>query len=168
MNAIQGLGPQISAAMGLSPLWKYMGLGPLSIYASVAQRRYAIFGLGPLPVYAWPAMHLTAGRVYCRYLAPWSTRHRCGASTLCKDTIKGLVPRQFVGLAPVDSYKCGAGSPKMDLSYCGLGQLWSCATVELGPLWSYATVGQSHGVAMLCRVHLDAGGRLYPLACPAV
>ena len=46
-----------------------MGLGPLSIYVSVAQWRYAIFGLGPPS----EAMHVTDGRIYCRYLAPWST-----------------------------------------------------------------------------------------------
>ena len=52
LNAIQGLGSQKSAAMGLSPLYKYMGLGPPSIYASVAQWRYAICGLGPLQIWA--------------------------------------------------------------------------------------------------------------------
>ena len=70
-------GPQISAAMGLSPRWKYMGLGLLWIYASVAQWRYAIFGLGPVQIYATvgpaPSEALPDGRIYCKYLAPWST-----------------------------------------------------------------------------------------------
>ena len=84
-----------------------MGLGPLSIYVSVAQWRYAIFGLGPLQIYAAvglpppsEAMHVTDGRIYCRHLAPWGTRWPmnklwgwvpCGARQLW-----GRVPRSSV------------------------------------------------------------------------
>ena len=67
-------------AMGLSPLWRSMGLDPLSIYASLAQWRYAILCPVPYtftPLWGWPpgeAMHLIHGKIYQRYLAPCCTR----------------------------------------------------------------------------------------------
>ena len=78
-----------------------------------------------------------------------------------------------VGLGPLRIEAIVGLGPLWSYATVGRGPLWSSATVGLGPLWSNATVGQSppwqcHGVAMLCRVYLDAGSRLYPLACPAV
>ena len=85
-----------------------------------------------MPLWGCPpseAMHLTDGGIYSRYPAPWSTRLCCGASTLWKDTIKGLGTCRFVPLC-----NCGA-----DLS--GLIQMWGLAPYGFKLLWGWVPCG---------------------------
>ena len=66
--------------------------------------------------------------------------------------------------------------PLLMHAFVGLDPRWSYAAVGLGPHWAPCQSMQlwgrephgSVGVAMLCSVHVVAGGRLYPPACPAV
>ena len=164
-----------------------MGLGPLSISGAAS----------PFTIWGWVPLPLIGRRIYCRYLAPWSTHPPSTAHSMC-----GFVP----GLIQIS----GAGSPFAVWGYlfCGVGSRfnqWSwvpfqamaespCTlrdwipfqSVGRGPLllcgagttviqWGWVpfySVGLrlllfsrteyhrwwSHGVDILCRLHLCAGG----------
>ena len=119
-----------------------MGLGPLSIS-----------GVGsPFTVWGWVPLQSTGGRIYCRYLAPWSTRPPSTVHSMCGSvpllilisgagspfTVWGWVPCHAMGLGPLLLY--GAGSPfnqwgRVPLYSVGLARFYS---VGLGPrfiLW---------------------------------
>ena len=142
-----------------------MGLGPLLLYGAGS----------PFTVWGWVPLQSIEGRIYCRYLAPWSTRlpslaHNmcgtlllwggwipllfCGARSTCHQW--GWVPFQAIGLGPLLLY--GAGSPFnqwgwVPCYYVGLAPFYS---VGLGPLSFCGTEYHRwwcRGVAMLCRVH---------------
>ena len=64
-------------------------------------------GLGPLPLYevGSPCHRPIGGRIYCRYLAPWSTRLPSTAHSMCGSVplliqMLGWVPFQSVGWVP--------------------------------------------------------------------
>ena len=109
---------QISGAGSPFTAWGWvpfqaMGLGPLLI--SGAGSSFAAWG--------WVPLQLTGGRIYCRYLAPWSTRPPSTAHSMCGSvplliqiseaaspfTMWCWVPCQGMGLGPLLLY--GAGSP---------------------------------------------------------
>ena len=64
------------------------GLGPLSISGAGS----------PFTVWGWVPLQLIGGRIYCRYLAPWSTRPPSTAHSMC-------------GSVPLLIQISGAGSP---------------------------------------------------------
>ena len=72
------------------PLWGWLPSEAMHLTDGRIYCRYLAPGSTRLPV---DPCTLTDGGIYCRYLAPWSTRLCCGTSTLWKDTIKGLGPR---------------------------------------------------------------------------
>ena len=123
----------------------------------------------PSAPWGWVPLQSIGGRIYCRYLAPWSTRPPSTAHNMCGSvplliqisgvgspfTEWGWVPFQAMGLSPLLLY--GAGSP---FNQWGWDPALFCGT-EYHRWWC-------HGVAMLCRVHLCAGGGICHLACPAV
>ena len=119
-----------------------MGLGPLSISGAGS----------PYTVWGWVPLQSIGGRIYCRYLAPWSTCPPSTAHSMCGSvplliqisgagspfTVWGWVPFSSMGLGPLLLH--GAGSPFnpwdwVPFYYVGLAPFYS---VGLGPcfiLW---------------------------------
>ena len=261
-----GLGPlSINGAGSPFIIWGWvpfqsMGLGPLSIngagspfsiwgwvpYQSMGLGPSSLYGAGsPLTVWGWVPLQSNGGRIYCRYLVPWSTRPPSTAHSMCGSVplliqilgagsplnqwgwipsysmglgplaidwwedllqilgslehpsafygaqhvwfcptadpdLRGWVPFYSVGLGPLSSN--GAGSPSYSM---GLGPLSISGARSPFTLWGWPPFIQwgwdpvlfrgteyhrwwCHGVVMLCRVHLCAGGGICHPACPAV
>ena len=188
--SISGLG-SLSLYWAGSPLY-CAGLGPLSIKGAGSPFiiwgwvPFSSMGLGPLLLYGagyppnqWGRVPLqcSGGRIYCIYLAPWSTRplsmahSMCGMCRTADPNLTGGVLLLYgagsaiycVGLRPLSI--SGAGSPFkhwgwVPFSSMRLRPLLFCGT-EYHRWWS-------HGVAILCCVHLCAGGGIYHPACRAV
>ena len=160
-----GLGP-LSINRAGSPFHQWgwvpfqsMGLGPLSINGAGSPFiiwgwiPFYCVGLGPLAI-KWREDLLQIPGSLEHPSAFYGAQHVWFCPTADPD-LRGWVPFYSAGLGPLSSN--GAGSP---FNQWGWDPVLFCGT-EYHRWWC-------HGVAMLCRVHLCAGGGICHPACPAV
>ena len=149
-----------------------MGLGPLSLYGagspfnqwgwvpfqSMGLGPPSLYGAGsPLTVWGWVPLQSNGGRIYCRYLAPWSTRPPSTAHSMCGSVPLliqisgagspfkqwGWVPSQSVGWIPFYCVGLGPlaidwredllqipGSLEHPSAFYGAQHVWFCPTAD--------------------------------------